>query len=141
MTELVRLREMKLCMDSLAKGADPTSGEVLPKDTVLNNIHLSRCFFFVSDILRQIIENGGVVGQRRRVALPPFSLPSDMHDQIEITTEPTMIKRFTDSINSLVDVSTMQKLKVTYWWDYVCIPLAKTSSKLLRHLRVLIRTQ
>jgi len=121
MTELVRLREMKLCMDSLAKGVDPTSGEVLPKDTVLNNIHLSRCFFFVSDILRQISENGGVVGQIRRSTLPPFSLLSDMHDQIEITVEPTMIKRFTDRINSLVDVCAMQKLKVTALTSWLVI--------------------
>jgi len=111
--ELERLRYMKTCMDSLAEGVDPTSGEVLPNDALVNNVHLSRCFSLVSDILRRVIENGGVVGQRRRTALPPFSLPSDMHNQVEITAELTMIRRFTDRINGLVDVSTMRKLKVT----------------------------
>ena len=113
MIELEKLAQMRSYLDCLAKGVDPTSGEILPEDTVLNNIQLSRCFFSVSDILRQVSENGGVIGQRRRVVLPPFSLQSDMHDQIGITTEPTMIKRFTDRINELVDASAMQKLKVT----------------------------
>jgi len=100
-------------MDSLAEGIDPTTGELLPKDTVLNNTQLFRCFSFASDIICKVRENGGVVGQRRSVALPPFSLPNDKHDQVEITSEPTMIRRFTDRINGLVDVSTMRKLKVT----------------------------
>ena len=113
MIELESLRQMRNCMDSLAKGVDPTSGEILPEDTVLNNIQLSRCFFSVSDILRQVSENGGVIRQRRRVVLPPFALQSDMRDQIEITPAPTMIKHFTDRINGLVDAEAMQKLKVT----------------------------
>jgi len=100
-------------MDSLANGVDPSSGQVLPKDTVLNNIDLSRCFFAVSDVLRRVSENGGVVGQRRRVSLPPFSLQSDLRGQIGITAEPAMIKRFTDRINALVDTDAMQRLKVT----------------------------
>ena len=113
MIELERLTHTKSWMDSLAEGIDPTTGELLPKDTVLNNTQLSRCFSFASDIIRQVRENGGVVGQRRSVALPPFSLPNDKHDQVEITSEPAMIRRFTDRVNGLVDVSTMRKLKVT----------------------------
>ena len=113
MIELERLTQTKTWMDSLAEGIDPTTGELLPKDTVLNNTQLSRCFSFASDIIRQVRENGGVVGQRRSFALPPFSLPNDKHDQVEITSEPAMIRRFTDRVNGLVDVSTMRKLKVT----------------------------
>jgi len=105
---------MRDCIDSLANGIDPASGEVLPKDTVLNNVELSRCFFLVSDLLRQVSENGGVVGHKQnRTALPPFSLPSDMHGKIEVTAEPAMIRRFTDRINALIDASAMQKLKAT----------------------------
>jgi len=113
MIELEILRQMRNCLDSLAKGVDPTSGEILPEDTVLNNIQLSRCFFLVSDVLRQVSENGGVIGRRQKVVLPPFSMQSDVYDQIEITTAPTMIKHFTDRINGMVDAGAMQKLKVT----------------------------
>ena len=115
MNEMEKLFSAKECMDKLSNGIDPISDEVLPKDTVLNNIELSRHFFYVSDILRQVIENGGSVARRARSRsyLPPFKLTDEQYNQIEITTTPTMIKHFTDRINSLIDENTMQKLKVT----------------------------
>ena len=115
MTEMEKLFSARECMDKLSNGIDPISDEVLPKDTVLNNVALSRNFFYVSDILRQVIENGGSVVNRvqKKSYLPPFKLSIEQHSQIEITKTPTMIKKFTDSINSLIDESTMQKLKVT----------------------------
>jgi len=113
MIELEKLAQMRSYLDCLAKGVDPTSGEILPEDTVLNNIQLSRCFFSVSDILRRVSENGGAIGRRQKVVLPPFSMQSDAYDQIEITTAPAMIKQFTDRINGMVDAGAMQKLKVT----------------------------
>jgi len=114
MTDMERLISAKECMDRLSNGIDPISDEVLPGDTVLNNVDLSRNFFFVSDILRQVIENGGSVAKRaqRRSYLPPFMLPSELHGEIEITAAPAMIRQFTERINSLIDENTMQKLKV-----------------------------
>lgn len=115
MTELEKIRYAKVFIDKLAEGIDPISGEALPEDTILNNVRLSRCFYFVSDILRQVIVNDGVANRqsRRKVVLPPFALPDEMCSQIEITSAPTMIKHFTDRINSLIDDSVMKKLKVT----------------------------
>jgi len=115
MTELEKLKYAKAYIDKLADGIDPISGEALPGDTILNNVRLSRCFFYVADVLRQVIENDGLSHRqnRRKPTLLPFSLPHDMRDQIEITETPTMIKHFTDRINGLVDDSVMTKLKVT----------------------------
>ena len=115
MTEMEKLISAKECMDKLLNGIDPISDEVLPNDTILNNVELSRNFFYVSDILRQVIENGGSVAKRvqSKSYLPPFKVPIDQHGQIEITTAPVMIKHFTDRINSLIDENTMRKLKVT----------------------------
>ena len=115
MTEMVKLQNARDYMDKLSNGIDPTRDEVLPGDSVLNNVDLSRCFFYISDILRQVIENKGVVsrqGQGKR-HLAQFSLPDEMHDSVEITTTPTMIRQFTERINRLIDENNMQKLKVT----------------------------
>ena len=115
MTEMEKLISAKNYMDCLSNGIDPISDEVLPKDTVLNNVGLSRSFFYVSDILRQVIENGGSVAKRsqRRNYLPPFMLPDELQKKIEVTTAPAMIRQFTGRINSLIDENSMQKLKVT----------------------------
>jgi hypothetical protein len=119
--EIEKLKHAKVCMDQLAAGIDPLSGEVLPEDTVLNNVSLSRYFFFVSDILRQVIDNDGIAVRqvKRNVMLPPFELPEDLRGQIEITATPAMIKHFTDRINSLIDDGAMQKLKVTAFTSWL----------------------
>jgi len=115
MQEKEKLQIAKDIMDKLSNGIDPNSDDVLPNDTILNNVELSRNFFYVSDILRQVIENGGVVNKRvyKRSYLPPFMLPEELHKKIEITVAPAMIRQFTERINSLIDENAMQKLKVS----------------------------
>ena len=115
MNEIEKLIHAKDYIDRLSNGINPVSDEVLTKEALINDIDLSRCFFFVSDILRQVIENDGFVGRRVRsnTILPPFSLPDELRSKIEVTEKPVMIKHFTESINSLVDITAMRKLKVT----------------------------
>ena len=122
MTEIEKLQRTKEYMDKLAGGIDPISDTEMSGDAVLNNIRLSRCFFYVSDILRQVIENQGVVGRVptvKQAALPPFTLTDEQREQIEITKEPTMIKHFTERINGLIDITAMQKLKVTAFTSWL----------------------
>ena len=102
MTNMEKLFNAKEFMDKLSNGIDPVSEEVLTKDVLLGNIDLSRCFFFVSDILRQVIENDGFVGRRVRnnVNLPPFALSEEQRGKIEVTERPAMIKHFTEGITT-----------------------------------------
>ena len=77
MTELETMQRAKMYMDKLAQGIDPITDRELPEDSALNNVRLARCFFYVSDVLGQVIANGGMIGGRPK--LQPFS----------ITVEPT----------------------------------------------------
>lgn len=112
MTEIEKMQRAKDYMDMLANGIDPISGMSFEEDAVLNHVRLSRCFFYVSDVLRQVIENGGV-GRRtaaRQSALPPFSLSMELRERVEITEDPVVISKFTDRLNQLVDLTAMKKL-------------------------------
>ena len=115
MTEIEKMQHAKAYIDKLANGINPLDEMPLEEDTLLNNVRLSRCFFYISDILDQVIKNGGVVKKVavKKPALPPFSLPREMHAKIEVTKEPVMIKYFTEKINALVDVTAMKKLSPT----------------------------
>ena len=68
MTELEKIERAKMYMDKLANGINPIDDTVVPDDDLINNVRLSRCFFFVSDVLRQVIENGGTHGRAERGA-------------------------------------------------------------------------
>jgi len=115
MTNLEKLTNAKDFMDKLSNGINPVSDEMLTKEALLGNIDLSRCFFFVSDILRQVLENDGFIGRRGRsyTKLPPFALTDEQRNQVAITERPTMIRSFTEGINNLIDINAMRKLKVT----------------------------
>jgi len=115
MIEMAKLLDAKDYMDKLSNGIDPVGDDVLTKETLLDNISLSRCFFFVSDVLRQVIENGGKIRSRAssNAHLPPFTLPEDQRNQIEVTEAPAMITHITGRINSLIDITKMRKLKVS----------------------------
>ena len=108
-TELEKLERARLYIEQLANGIDPISGRELPEDSALNQVRLSRCFFYVGDVLGQAI-----VKEKRAAKIPllPFALPAELREQIPL--EPSaMVRRFTDSINELVDLTTMNKLKTT----------------------------
>ena len=59
MTELEKIKRAKIYMDKLANGINPIDETMVPDEDVVNNVRISRCFFFVSDVLQQVIENGG----------------------------------------------------------------------------------
>ena len=60
MTDLEIMQRAKMYMDNLAQGIDPISGQEVPNDSVLNNVRLARCFFYVSGVLDQVIANGKI---------------------------------------------------------------------------------
>lgn len=74
MTELEKIAYAKSFMDKLANGINPLDNSRIPEGDIANNIRLSRCFFYVSDILRQVIENGGIGKVEKTV---PFSITND----------------------------------------------------------------
>ena len=61
MTDLDIMQLAKMYMEKLAQGIDPISDQEIPEDSVLNNVRLARCFFYMSGILDQVIANGGKV--------------------------------------------------------------------------------
>jgi len=112
------LRRAKMYLDRLAVGVDPITAVEIPDDTVLNNVRISRCFYFVSGVLQEVIDNGGVV---RRVAakgaprqsLPFFAITDEELKRVELSAEPIQIKKFCDRINDAVELGNMRSLNVT----------------------------
>jgi hypothetical protein len=113
--EMDKLRLAKEYLDKLAVGAHPLTGEQLPEDTVLNNVELVRCFFFVSDILRQVIEKRGRV---KITGVKQFALTEEDRSRICLFDWPVAISILVRSINEAVSDLNMKKLlptTVTAW--------------------------
>ena len=62
MTELEIMQRAKMYVDKLANGINPLTDQPAPEGDTVNQVRISRCLFYVSDVLRRVIENGGQVG-------------------------------------------------------------------------------
>ena len=60
MTELEKIAYAKSFIDKLANGINPLDDTSIPEGDIANNVRLSHCFFYVSDILCQVYANGGI---------------------------------------------------------------------------------
>ncbi len=109
MTELETIQHAKNYLDKLARGINPLTDEPVPEEELINNVRISRCFFYVSDVLRRVLENGGV-GSVPRAKLPPFRIGHETLKGYVFSEEPLAISRITERINALVDTTKMKKL-------------------------------
>lgn len=113
MTQQELVQRAKEYMDALANGIDPITGRELPQDTVLNQPRMIRCFFYVSDILRQVVENSGQVGGQRAGKKIPFALSMEQRDSLPFSSTPLPISKFTDLLNGMTDLNAMKRLSAT----------------------------
>lgn len=95
MTALDVMKHAKSYIDQLANGIDPISGKAISPDCVLNQVRLVRCLFYVSDILRQVIENGGqVVAKKRSGKKVPFQMTEEIRGVVRCLPVPVPITQF-----------------------------------------------
>lgn len=115
MTELEKMQRAKMYIDKLANGIDPIDDIPVSDDDVINNVRISRCLFYVSDILRQVIENNGVFGKTKK---GPFFLSADVINQFVASEIPLSVSEITNCLNSLANLDVCTKLKnsdITNW--------------------------
>lgn len=113
MTEIEKIGYTKNFIDKLANGINPLDDTQIPDGDLLNNIRISRCMFYVSDILRQVIENNGFKKATNDKNKAPFSISDERLAEFQFSQEPIGISEFTKRINSLIDENIMKKLKIT----------------------------
>lgn len=112
MTELEKIERARMYMDKLANGIDPIDDSAIPDGDVIHNVRLSRCFFFVSDVLRQVIENGGLkpATARKRPKKLPLEIPFEQRSRFPFSETPITASEIAKRVNALTDSNAMKKL-------------------------------
>lgn len=119
MTELETLERARDYMAKLANGIDPITGAEMPEDSVLNNVRLSRCFFYVENVLRKTIENGGVEGRKKRAGRELFFLTAAQKEAFPYFEEPVGVTDFVSRLNEQVNPERVKKLSTTAVTGYL----------------------
>ncbi|MBQ9838718.1 MAG: hypothetical protein IJO56_04390 [Oscillospiraceae bacterium] len=118
MTELETMERAKMYMEKLANGINPIDDSLIPDEDVVNNVRLSRCFFYVADVLRQVIDNGGTA-PLKKIKREPFSLPIEKRKEFAFSDEAITISEFVKRINDLTLSEKMTKLTTTVVMDWL----------------------
>ena len=116
MTELEKIAYAQSFILKLANGVNPIDNTPIPDGDVAKNPRLSKCFFYVSDVLEQVCTNSAIsltdpsaLGRRRKRA---FSLPSERLDEFEYSKRPiTLAEMHRRLLYLAADESNMKKLK------------------------------
>ena len=111
MTELEKIAYAKSFIDKLANGINPIDDTPIPDGDISNNVRLSRCFFYVSDILRQVIDNGGTVtNQSAKVRKQEFTLTSSERARLLVSEKAVTVTEIANYLNSNINQETTKKI-------------------------------
>lgn len=103
MTELEKMQRAKMYIDKLANGIDPLTDKEAANDPVLNQVRVSRCLFYVSEVLARVIDNGGEVGKKVVVKELPFTVTQEQLAKVEITENTVGVSVIADRINAVLE--------------------------------------
>lgn len=97
MIDVEKLNSAKMWIEKLANGINPLNDELVKDDDLLNNVHISRCMFYVSELLSEI-KIGSSVERRSR---KPFFLSANDAVNIPISI-PNGIANFVRLVNGYI---------------------------------------
>lgn len=119
MTEREKIAYAKIYIDKLANGINPLTDQQVPDSDIINNVKISRCLFYVSAILRQVIEKEGPVPQKAKISKAPFQLEYNARNMFQYSEFPISISEITRRINALIRPEEMKKLNYKHIVDWL----------------------
>ena len=97
----------------LANGVNPINGSILPDSDIVNNVHVSRCLFFVADLLEDLDKKKSTPAKQYDLE---FQLAPELAEKVNIA-ERTGIAMFVKEINKVIpeNMKPLAAPKVTQW--------------------------
>lgn len=99
LSERAQIEKAKDLLLNLANGVDPIYGELIDEKSFLNDPQMIRCFYYVSEILDNVIS--GSYSKRRNL---PFSISPAQKKSIILPKGKIGINEFAKRVNSALDI-------------------------------------
>lgn len=112
LNENEKLLKAKSYLDKLANGINPITNELASENDTINNIHISRCLFYVSDVLRNLIENNNNPQKKKNSKISFSVTPQQLADYV-FDDNPITVTEITKKLNNLIDTEEMKGIKTT----------------------------
>lgn len=110
MTEMEKIGLARTYIEKLANGINPLTDQEIPENESINNVRISRCLFYVADVLKQVEENAREFPSKNRTKKCAFTLGFEERKHFQYSETPIPISEITRRINELIDPEVMKKL-------------------------------
>lgn len=100
MTEIEEIKYAKSIIENLAQGVNPLNGEMVPDDEIINNVKVSRCLFYVSDLLEKLCKGEPV--KKEKKLKTPFFIEEVELEKFEYSDYGIAISEIIQRINNIV---------------------------------------
>lgn len=119
MTEVEKIAYTRMYIEKLANGINPLTDQAVPDTDLINNVRISRCLFYVSDLLRQLEDQGGIPTKKKKEKKLPFQLSYEKRSDFGFSENPIPISEIAKRINDLIDAEQMTKLSYKHISDWL----------------------
>ncbi len=117
MTELEMINRAKTYIDKLANGVNPLTDEPVSENDIVNNVRISRCFFYISDLLRRFAE-GGLPEAAKKGKKQPFIITEEQRKRFEFSETPISVSEIARRFNAAVNTEGAVQMRysgITFW--------------------------
>lgn len=117
MSELEMINRAKTYIDKLANGVNPLTDEPVSENDIVNNVRISRCFFYISDLLRRFAE-GGFPEAVKKGKKQPFIITEEQRKRFEFSETPISVSEIARRFNAAVNTEGAVQMRysgITFW--------------------------
>lgn len=117
MTELEMINRAKTYIDKLANGVNPLTDEPVSENDIVNNVRISRCFFYISDLLRRFAE-GGFPEAAKKGKKQPFIITEEQRKRFEFSETSISVSEIARRFNAAVNTEGAVQMRysgITFW--------------------------
>lgn len=107
MTELEKMQRAKMYIDKLANGINPLDDNLVAEDDVINNVRISRCLFYISDVLEKVLKNEYVPAEK--VSKDEVCISEDEIKNFMFSDAPIAISEITKRVNAVIQTENSKR--------------------------------
>lgn len=121
MTELDKMKRAEQYIRKMAEGVNPITDEYIDEHDMINNARIVRCLYYVSDVLRQVIDNNGEIFTeiKKPGKKPYFFLTDEQRRALALYNRPVYAKIIAEQLNEYAAVNDCRKFSVRWITEYL----------------------
>lgn len=115
MYDLNKLKVAETYIKAMAEGYNPITNQSVSENDMINNIHISRCLFYVSDVLKSVISKE----QRNSPAKSAYFITQEQIETLKLFQHPVYIKELAVVLNTFSDENGCKRFQEKWVSEYM----------------------